>query len=112
MQDRRAAAKALVVEEAKEASRFTTPKPGAKPKASTNRPVVNPSKITDSTPNGDASAPTSNGSTGGNGGVSMSKPPGEGPAPGAKPSPGAKPAAGNKPAPGAKPARGGSKKKR
>jgi len=113
MQDRRAAAKALVVEEAKEASRFTTPKPGAKPKASTSRPVVNPSKITDSTPNGEASAPpTGNGSAGGNGGVSMSKPPGEGPAPGAKPSPGAKPAAGNKPAPGAKPARGGSKKKR
>jgi len=99
IQDRRALAKAQVVEEAKEANRFTTPKPGAKPKSSTNRPVVNPSKLADGTANGTAAASgTSNGSAA-SGGVSMSKPPGNKPTPGSKPAPGAKP-------------RGGSKKKR
>jgi YidC/Oxa1 family membrane protein insertase len=94
IQDRRAAARAAIVEEAKEASRFTTPKPGAKPKTSGNRPVVNPSKVGDGPVDG---AGSGNGSPGG---VSMSKPPGN------------KPATGSKPAPGAKPQRGGSKKKR
>ena len=95
IQDKRAAAKAQVVEEEKDASRFSTPKPGARPKTSTNRPVVNPSKIADGA--GDGTPPAS--TNGSNGGVSMSKPGGEQPAPGSKPAPGAKP-------------RGGSKKKR
>jgi YidC/Oxa1 family membrane protein insertase len=115
IQDRRALATAQVVEEAKEANRFTTPKPGAKPKSSSNRPVVNPSKVTDTSADGSgngsaAASGSANGSGGangsgsangsaGDGGVSMSKPPGNKPAPGSKPVPGAKP-------------RGGPKKKR
>ncbi|HEY5882536.1 MAG TPA: hypothetical protein VIU11_26745, partial [Nakamurella sp.] len=99
--------KAQVVEEAKEASRFTTPKPGAKPKPASGRPVVNPSKVTDTardaTGGGSAATPGAGSGSSGNGGVSMSKPPGNKP-PGNKPP-------GNKPAPGAKP-RGGPKKKR
>src|SRR6476620_2133672 len=39
MQDRRAAAKAQVVEEVKDLSKFSTPKPGAKPKRATGRPT-------------------------------------------------------------------------
>ncbi len=101
IQDRRAAAKAQVVEEAREANRFSTPRPGAKPKTSTDRPVVNPSKIVDASANGGTASPgSSNGSASGNGGKSASQPPGT------------KPAPGNKPAPGAKPTRGGPKKKR
>jgi YidC/Oxa1 family membrane protein insertase len=115
IQDRKALAQAQVVEEAKEASRFTTPKPGARPKGSANRPVVTPSKLTD--PAGEAGANgtgpaatngssngSSNGKPKGSGtpaagdGVSMTKPAGD-------------KAAGAKPAPGAKP-RGGPKKKR
>ncbi len=105
IQDRKAAAKAQIVEEAKEANRFTTPKPGAKPKASTNRPVVNPSKISDSSGDGPSTDGAGDGAPSGNGKVSMSKPPG------GKPTPDNKPAPGSRPAPGAKP-RGGSKKKR
>jgi YidC/Oxa1 family membrane protein insertase len=87
LQDRRALAKAQIVEEVKDQTKFTTPKPGAKPKASSNRPVIEPSKIVDSG--------GSNGSGNGNGGPNLSK--------GSKPAPGAKPAAGPKPAPGARP---------
>ncbi len=101
IQDRRAAAKAQVVEEAREANRFSTPKPGAKPKTSTDRPVVNPSKIVDASANGGTTSPgSSNGSASGNGGRPGSSPPGT------------KPGPGSKPAPGAKPTRGGPKKKR
>ncbi len=114
IQDRRALARAQVVEEAKEANRFSTPRPGAKPKASGNRPVVSPSK-TDGASNGTAPSGGGGGTSGSgasaNGGVSMSKPPGVRPTPEAKPTPGSKPAPGSKPVPGAKP-RGGSKKKR
>ncbi len=87
LQDRRALAKAQIVEEVKDQTKFTTPKPGAKPKASSNRPVIEPSKIVDSG--------GSNGSGNGNGGPNLSK--------GSTPAPGAKPAAGTKPAPGARP---------
>ena len=46
MQDRRALAKAQVVEEAKEANRFTTPEArGQAQDRRRNRPVVNPSKV-------------------------------------------------------------------
>jgi len=95
LQDRRALAKAQVVEEVKDQTKFSTPRPGAKPKASSNRPVIEPSKIVDS-----------NGSPNGtNGGPNLTKgsPAGSKPAPGAKPVAGTKPAAGSKPAPGARP---------
>lgn len=102
IQDKKALAKAQVVEEAKDASRFTTPKPGAKPKASTNRPVANPTKVGDAAP-GDVPPPGANGSAG--------SAPGSTAASGSVSPPPAKPAPGSKPAPGAKP-RSGSKKKR
>lgn len=100
IQDRKALAKAQVVEEAKEANRFSTPKPGAKPKPSSDRPVVNPSKVGDTSANGSgigsaAASGSVNGSAG-DGSVSMSKPPGNKPAPGSKPAPGAKPRGGPK----------------
>ncbi len=44
LQDKRRLAASQVVEEAKEAAKFSTPKPGARPKAG-NRPVVQPSKL-------------------------------------------------------------------
>lgn len=43
LQDRRKAAEPVVVEEAKQAIKYSTPKPGARPKG--GRPVVEPSKI-------------------------------------------------------------------
>lgn len=43
LQDKRKAAEVKVVEEAKEAARFSKPTPGAKPKS--NRPVVQPKKV-------------------------------------------------------------------
>ena len=107
IQDKRALAKAQVVEEAKEANRFSTPRPGAKPKSASNRPVVNPSNVTDTardTAGGTAATPGARNGSAGNGGVSMSKGSADGPPPN-------KPAPGSKPAPGAKP-RGGPKKKR
>ena len=55
LQDRKKAAEAQVVEEVKDLSKFSTPKPGAKPKAVSNRPVITPSKIVD------GSAPPPNG---------------------------------------------------
>ena len=105
IQDRRALATAKVVEEEKEAARFSTPKPGARPKTS-NRPVVQPSKVVDA----DAGEPTSAGADGGVSGVAGAgasaasatagdtggngQPGGRsngGPSPGSKPSPGARP---------------------
>lgn len=107
LQDKKAAAKAQVVEEAKDASRFSTPKPGAKPKASTNRPVVNPTKVGDATPGADLAPPAAaNGAGHGSAGAV----PG-GPAAAGASTPPSKPVPGSKPAPGAKP-RSGSKKKR
>jgi YidC/Oxa1 family membrane protein insertase len=104
IQDRRAAANALVVEQAKEASRFSTPPPGARPKRSSNRPVVSPSKIGDS-PGGSADGPAAAAQDDGSAGSSGSPPDAQ--APGGKPPPG------SRPAPGAKPQRNtGSKKKR
>ena len=58
LQDKKRAAAALVVDEVKDQSKFSTPKPGAKPKAS-NRPVIEPTKIADSNGSG-----ASNGSNG------------------------------------------------
>ena len=52
LQDRKALAKAQVVEEVKDLSKFSTPKPGAKPKSVSGRPVVEPSKIVDSNGSG------------------------------------------------------------
>ena len=46
MQDKRALAASQVVEEAKEAAKFTKPLPGAKPRTAAGRPVIEPSKIT------------------------------------------------------------------
>ena len=105
LQDRKKAAAALVVEEVKDLSKFSTPKPGAKPKAVSNRPVITPSKIVD------GSAPPPNGANGStNGGPKLTKtPPAGAAAGGAKPA-GAKPA-GSKPAPGARPAQNKTKKK-
>lgn len=51
MQDKRKAAEVQVVEEAKEAARFTKPTPGAKP-SKTNRPVIQPKPVA-----GEASTP-------------------------------------------------------
>ncbi|MET0865620.1 MAG: membrane protein insertase YidC [Nakamurella sp.] len=115
LQDRKRAAAALVVDEVKEQAKFSTPKPGARPKAS-NRPVIEPTKIADSNgsgANGTAASPAAPTS---NGGTAKAK---SAPAAGAKPNlsktagskPAAKPAPGSKPAPGARPQRTAGKKK-
>jgi len=127
LQDRKSAAAALVVDEVKEQAKFSTPKPGARPKAS-NRPVIEPTKIADSngsgassgsapsgsTPSGSAANGTANGATSGGATKARSTP-----AAGAKPNlskttgakPGSKPAPAAKPAPGARPQRTAGKKK-
>jgi len=96
MQDKRALARAQIVEETKDVTKFSTPKPGAKPKASPGRPVIEPSKIVDSNGSGGANGSGPKGATTANGGSSQGK--------GAKPS---SPAAGAKPnlskTPGPKP---------
>jgi len=101
MQDRRAAAKAQVVEEVKDLSKFSTPKPGAKPKSATGRPVVEPSKIADSNGSG---SPGTGGNGAANGGPNLTKNGASGSTPKPKP-------AGSKPAPGARPQRTQPKKK-
>ena len=110
MQDKRALAKAQIIEETKEVTKFSTPRPGAKPKSSPGRPVIEPSKIVDSGPphgSGSNGATAASGASAGKG----AKP--GAPAAGAKPnlskSGGPKPGA--KPAPGARPQRTAGKKK-
>jgi len=108
LQDKRALAKAQIVEEVKDAAKFSTPKPGAKPKTTpSGRPVVTPSKIADTNGSG-ATNGTANGSSAaaGKAGPNLSKSP---PAGGTKPA-GAKPV-GTKPAPGARPQPNKTKKK-
>ena len=62
LQDKRALAKAQIVEEVKDAAKFSTPKPGAKPKTTASgRPVIAPSKIADSNGSGGPNG-TANGS--------------------------------------------------
>jgi YidC/Oxa1 family membrane protein insertase len=94
LQDKKALAKAQVVEEVKDLSKFSTPKPGAKPKSVSGRPVVEPSKIVDS--NGAGGVPGSGGNGSANGGPSLTKNGTPGSATKAKP-------VGSKPAPGARP---------
>ncbi len=108
LQDRKKLAAAQVVEEVKDAAKFSTPKPGAKPKTTASgRPVVAPSKITDTNGSGGANG-TANGSgaAAGKAGPNLTKSP---PAGGTKPA-GAKPV-GTKPAPGARPQQNKTKKK-
>ena len=97
IQDKKKLQAESVVEEAKEASRFSTPKPGARPKAST-RPVVQPT-VLNGTPidqdgtvvsddaDGEAGSATTDGRTDG----STAHPVGNGRATGSRPTPGARP---------------------
>lgn len=116
LQDKRALTKAQVVEEVKDLSKFSTPRPGAKPKAVSNRPVIEPSKVKD--PAKDATLPSPNGSSGGysNGSGSSplkgGKPAAPGSQPGAAPKPGSKPAPRAKPAAGASPQRTAGQQKK
>jgi YidC/Oxa1 family membrane protein insertase len=108
LQDKKALAQAQVVEEAKDLSKFSTPKPGARPKTASGRPVVEPSKIVDGNGSG-AAVPGSGGDGSGgngsaNGGPSLTKSGTPGSATKAKP-------VGSKPAPGARPQRTQPKKK-
>jgi YidC/Oxa1 family membrane protein insertase len=65
IQDKRKAAEIQVVEQAKEVTKFSTPPPGAKPKRSTARPVVQPSPIdTGGAANGAAGTAGTNGAAG------------------------------------------------
>jgi YidC/Oxa1 family membrane protein insertase len=108
LQDKKALAKAQIVEEVKDAAKFSTPKPGAKPKTTASgRPVVAPSKIADTNGSGGANG-TANGAgaAAGKAGPNLTKSP---PAGGTKPA-GAKPV-GTKPAPGARPQQNKTKKK-
>jgi YidC/Oxa1 family membrane protein insertase len=90
LQDRRALEAGKVVEEAKEAAKFSKPLPGAKPRAVTARQVIEPTKIT---PNGNGAAAGSGGTTpppdanGGGSGSASTSTPGSStkPAPGARP---------------------------
>ncbi len=118
LQDKRALAKAQVVEEEKDSSKFSTPRPGAKPKAVSGRPVITPSKVGDTNGTPPANASTAHG--GGNGSPSLAK--------GGKATAGSTPAAasptqrtgapkvgnkpGTKPAPGARPQRSNGPKKK
>jgi YidC/Oxa1 family membrane protein insertase len=109
LQDRKKLAAAQVVEEVKDASKFSTPKPGAKPKTTASgRPVIAPSKISDSNGSGGPTGATNGATNGGsgNGGPKLTKTP---PTGGAKPA-GTKPV-GTKPAPGARPQQNKTKKK-
>jgi len=103
LQDKRALAEAQVVEEVKDQSKFSTPKPGAKPKPASTRPVIEPSKIAESNGsgpgNGSGAGNGSGSPTGsGNGGKSGTPTAATGSKPAAKP-------VGSKPAPGARPQR-------
>jgi len=76
MQDKRALAASQVVEEAKEAAKFSKPLPGAKPRTAAGRPVIEPSKISqggngsaDGAPPGGESAGAAGGVAGAAGGV-------------------------------------------
>ena len=112
MQDKRALAKAQVVEEVKDLSKFSTPKPGAKPKAVSSRPVIEPSKIADASGSGASTLPGSNGSATTNG-ARTGKGAKSAPSGGSKPnlSKTTPPLPGAKPAPGARPQRTTGKKK-
>lgn len=94
LQDRKRAAEAKIVEEAKDATAFSKPKPGAKPTTNPKRPLVEPKSVTD-TPPADTSPPA-DGQAGSNG-----KPPGGAQSNGQPPS---------KPKPGARPAGAGQRK--
>jgi YidC/Oxa1 family membrane protein insertase len=93
MQDKRALAASQVVEEAKEAAKFSKPLPGAKPRTAAGRPVIEPSKIT---PSGNGSADAappgeSGGGASGASGTAAAANGSGGAATSAKPSPGARP---------------------
>ena len=109
LQDKRALAKAQIVEEVKDAAKFSTPKPGAKPKTTASgRPVIAPSKIADSNGSGGTNG-TANGSGGGSSGKAGPNLTKSAPTGGTKPA-GTKPV-GTKPAPGARPQQNKTKKK-
>lgn len=64
IQDKRKAAAALVVEEDKQSSRFTTPKPGAKPKLNpSDRPTITPKSRNEPPTDGTPAAPGTPGVT-------------------------------------------------
>ena len=93
MQDKRALAASQVVEEAKEAAKFSKPLPGAKPRTAAGRPVIEPSKIT---PSGNGSADAappgeSGGGASGASGTAAAANGSGGAATSAKPPPGARP---------------------
>jgi YidC/Oxa1 family membrane protein insertase len=93
MQDKRALAASQVVEEAKEAAKFSKPLPGAKPRSPAGRPVIEPSKIT---PSGNGSADAappgeSGGGASGASGTAAAANGSGGAATSAKPQPGARP---------------------
>lgn len=96
IQDKRNLQAASVVEEAKEASRFSTPKPGAKPKQSPGRPVVQPT-VLNGTPIDDATTSTNGDDTTGSATIdgrtdgSTARPVSGGRATGSRPAPGARP---------------------
>jgi len=112
MQDKRALAASQVVEEAKEAAKFTKPLPGAKPRPAAGRPVIEPSKITPSG-NGSTDSATPGGSAGGAPGAAAAANGAGGSSTPAKPASGAAASANGaggsstpaKPAPGARPQR-------
>jgi len=94
LQDKKALAASQVVEEAKEAAKFTKPLPGAKPRTAAGRPVIEPSKISQggngsadgAPPGGAAGAAGAAGATNGSGGATTA-----GATTSAKPAPGARP---------------------
>jgi YidC/Oxa1 family membrane protein insertase len=90
MQDKRALAASQVVEEAKEAAKFTKPLPGAKPRPAVGRPVIEPSKITPSD-NGSTDSAPPGGSAGGPPGAAATANGAGGSTTPAKPAPGARP---------------------
>jgi len=102
MQDKRALAASQVVEEAKEAAKFSKPLPGAKPRTAAGRPVIEPSKISqggngsaDGAPPGGAAAGAAGAAAGAAGGAAGANGSGgtttSGSTTSAKPAPGARP---------------------
>ena len=120
LQDKKRAADALVVDEVKDQSKFSTPKPGAKPKADPDRPVIEPTKIADSNGSGATNGANGNGAaeaTGSGEPAAMAAKAARPPLPAANRTCPRQPVnrrqtgAGAKPAPGARPQRTAGKKK-
>ena len=102
LQDKKALAASQVVEEAKEAAKFSKPLPGAKPRTAAGRPVIEPSKISqggngsaDGAPPGGAAAGAAGAAAGAAGGAAGANGSGgtttSGSTTSAKPAPGARP---------------------